>query len=58
MDALPDIASVVDGKMEIYIDGGVSVGSDVFKAIALGAKAVTTSLVKIIQQEVNNLFYN
>ncbi|KAF0407536.1 FMN-dependent dehydrogenase-domain-containing protein [Gigaspora margarita] len=28
------------GKIEVYIDGGIRRGSDIFKAIALGAKAV------------------
>ena len=27
-------------KMEVYIDGGIRRGTDVFKALALGAKAV------------------
>jgi len=30
----------VDGKMEVLIDGGMRRGTDVFKALALGAKAV------------------
>ncbi|KAI8899094.1 FMN-dependent dehydrogenase-domain-containing protein [Globomyces pollinis-pini] len=30
----------LDGKMEIYIDGGIRRGSDIFKALALGATAV------------------
>ncbi|PRP87041.1 cytochrome b2 [Planoprotostelium fungivorum] len=29
-----------EGKMEIYVDGGIRRGSDIFKAIALGAKGV------------------
>jgi len=38
--ALPEIASAVEGRAEIYIDGGIRRGSDVLKALALGARAV------------------
>lgn len=38
--ALPEIADAVAGRAEIYLDGGVSRGTDVLKAIALGARAV------------------
>jgi len=30
----------VNGKCEVYMDGGITVGSDAFKALALGAKMV------------------
>jgi isopentenyl diphosphate isomerase/L-lactate dehydrogenase-like FMN-dependent dehydrogenase len=40
IDALPALMEAVDGKMEVLIDGGIRRGTDVFKAIALGAKAV------------------
>lgn len=40
MDALPDIASAVGGRMTILLDGGVRRGSDVVRAVALGADAV------------------
>ena len=39
--ALPDVASAVGGRAEVYLDGGVRRGSDIAKAIALGARAVT-----------------
>eukprot|EP00056_Hartaetosiga_gracilis_P010034 m.147308 g.147308 ORF g.147308 m.147308 type:complete len:207 (+) comp13241_c0_seq9:39-659(+) len=32
----------MQGKLEVYVDGGIRRGSDVVKAIALGAKAVRT----------------
>jgi L-lactate dehydrogenase (cytochrome)/glycolate oxidase len=38
--ALPDIAAAVGDQVELVMDGGVRRGSDVVKAIALGAKAV------------------
>ena len=37
---LPAILKAVNGKTEVYMDGGVRTGSDVFKALALGVKAV------------------
>ena len=30
----------VEGKVEVFLDGGVRKGTDVLKALALGAKAV------------------
>lgn len=36
-DALEGIANAVKGRLEIHLDGGVRRGSDIFKAIALGA---------------------
>jgi heme/flavin dehydrogenase (mycofactocin system) len=38
--ALPAVAEAVDGRLEILLDGGVRRGSDVVKALALGARAV------------------
>ena len=32
--------AAVDGKIEVYLDGGVRFGTDIFKALALGARAV------------------
>ncbi|XP_078483766.1 2-Hydroxyacid oxidase 1-like [Ciona intestinalis] len=40
IDALREIVQAVDGKCEVYMDGGVRNGTDVIKAIAFGAKAV------------------
>ncbi len=40
LDTLPQIADMVDGKCEIVLDGGVQRGTDVLKALCLGAKAV------------------
>ncbi|HJY82999.1 MAG TPA: alpha-hydroxy-acid oxidizing protein, partial [Candidatus Binatia bacterium] len=39
-DVLPEIVEAVDGRAEIMIDGGFSRGTDVIKAVALGAKVV------------------
>jgi 4-hydroxymandelate oxidase len=40
IDALPPIAEAVAGRAEIFVDGGVRRGTDVIKALALGARAV------------------
>lgn len=37
---LPEIVSAVNGQIEIILDGGVRRGSDVIKALCLGARAV------------------
>ena len=37
--SLPDVVDAADGRMEVILDGGVRRGSDVIKALALGAKA-------------------
>ena len=39
-EVLPAIADAVKGKMKIFVDGGIRSGTDVFKALALGADAV------------------
>jgi 4-hydroxymandelate oxidase len=39
-DVLPEIADAVAGKAEIYVDGGIRRGTDIVKALALGARAV------------------
>ncbi|HEX5213384.1 MAG TPA: alpha-hydroxy acid oxidase [Pseudolabrys sp.] len=38
--ALPEIVAAVDGRAEIIVDGGILRGTDVLKALALGATAV------------------
>ncbi|RDD47321.1 Hydroxyacid oxidase 1 [Trichoplax sp. H2] len=40
IEALPEIVKAVNNRAEIYADGGFRSGTDVFKAIALGARAV------------------
>ena len=40
LEALPEVVEAVDGRIEVYIDGGVRRGTDVLKALALGARAV------------------
>ncbi|KAJ2555492.1 Hydroxyacid oxidase 1 [Coemansia sp. RSA 1933] len=40
IDALPQVVEAAEDKIEVYFDGGVRKGSDIFKALALGARAV------------------
>jgi glycolate oxidase len=41
IDTLPEIVEAAGGKADIVLDGGVTRGTDIVKALALGAKAVT-----------------
>jgi isopentenyl diphosphate isomerase/L-lactate dehydrogenase-like FMN-dependent dehydrogenase len=40
LEALPEVVEAVDGRAEVYVDGGVRRGTDVVTALALGAQAV------------------
>lgn len=40
LDALPEIVDAVGGKIPVHVDGGIRHGTDVFKALALGADFV------------------
>jgi len=42
LDALPEVVEAVDGHCEVYVDGGIRRGTDVLKALALGARAALT----------------
>jgi isopentenyl diphosphate isomerase/L-lactate dehydrogenase-like FMN-dependent dehydrogenase len=39
LDILPEVVAAADGRIEVFLDGGVRRGSDVLKALGLGARA-------------------
>lgn len=39
-EALPEVVEAVGGRVEVLVDGGIRRGTDVLKALALGARAV------------------
>jgi len=40
VDALPQIVAAVGQQIDVFVDGGVTQGTDVLKCLALGAKCV------------------
>jgi 4-hydroxymandelate oxidase len=40
VEVVPEVVEAVEGKAEVYLDGGIRRGTDVLKALALGARAV------------------
>jgi 4-hydroxymandelate oxidase len=40
LDALPEVVDAAEGRVEVLMDGGIRRGTDVLKALALGARAV------------------
>jgi lactate 2-monooxygenase len=40
LDALPAVVAAVDGRVPVLMDSGIRGGADIFKAVALGARAV------------------
>ena len=40
LDMLPEVVDAVGGRIDVLIDGGIRRGSDIVKALCLGAKAV------------------
>ncbi len=40
IDALGEVVAAVGSKMEVLVDGGIRRGTDILKALAIGAKAV------------------
>lgn len=40
IEALPEVVNEVGNRIPVFVDGGVRRGTDVFKALAFGAKAV------------------
>lgn len=40
IEVLPEVVAAVEGRAEVLVDGGILRGTDVIKAVALGARAV------------------
>ncbi len=40
LQALPEVVAAVNGQVEVWMDGGIRRGSDIVKALSLGARAV------------------
>lgn len=40
VDCLPEVVQAVGGKFPVFLDGGIRRGTDIYKALALGATAV------------------
>ena len=43
ISALEEVVTAAQGRIPVYLDGGVRRGTDVFKALALGASGVFVS---------------
>lgn len=42
LDALPSVVAAARGRVPVYLDGGIRRGSDILKALAMGAQGVLT----------------
>ncbi|MBS1825079.1 MAG: alpha-hydroxy-acid oxidizing protein [Acidobacteria bacterium] len=40
IDALPEVVAAVGGRIPVLMDGGIRRGTDIYKALALGARAI------------------
>ena len=40
IEVLPEVVRAVGGNAEVYLDGGIRRGTDIFKALAFGARSV------------------
>lgn len=56
IDVLPDIVAAVAGRVPVLLDGGIRRGTDVLKALALGAQAVLVGRPIVYGLAVNGAF--
>jgi isopentenyl diphosphate isomerase/L-lactate dehydrogenase-like FMN-dependent dehydrogenase len=40
VDCLPEVVAAARGRVPVFVDGGIRRGTDIFKALALGATAI------------------
>lgn len=40
LDALPGVVAAINGRIPVWVDGGIRRGGDIFKALAMGAQGV------------------
>ena len=55
IDALPHVVSAVSGRVPVLLDGGVRRGTDIFKALAVGATAINPVPRAMITQAVGEV---
>jgi (S)-2-hydroxy-acid oxidase len=53
LDALPEVVDAVGGRVEVLVDGGIRRGTDVVKALALGASATLAGRAPLFGLAVN-----
>jgi 4-hydroxymandelate oxidase len=56
IDVLPQIAGAVAGRVPLLLDGGIRRGTDVLKALALGASAILVGRPVVYGLAVNGAF--
>lgn len=44
---VPKVVKAVQGRVPVFLDGGVRRGTDVFKALALGASGIFVSEINV-----------
>lgn len=58
IDVLPECAEAARGRIRLHVDGGIRSGTDIFKAIALGAECCWVGRPTIWGLAVSGLYYS